>query len=155
MRITDVMFAASINCPTKCFLYFHHEAGGSPEFSQWQARIQADFETAALDRMCSAVPVRDIFLGTPLLSDLRSRRYRLVVGYEAVTPEIQSRLHILQVVEGTSGKREGYVPIRLVSREKLNATDRLRLAFDALAVSRDLAQCPTSVNLSTAETTGL
>jgi predicted RecB family nuclease len=92
--------------------------------------------------MCSAVPVRDIFLGTPLLSDLRSRRYRLVVGYEAVTPEIQSRLHILQVVEGTSGKREGYVPIRLVSREKLNATDRLRLAFDALAVSRDLAQVP-------------
>jgi predicted RecB family nuclease len=92
--------------------------------------------------MCSALPAADIFLGTPLLSDLRSPRNRLIVGYEAVTPEIQSRLHALQVVEGKSGKREGYVPIRLVSREKLNSSDRLRLAFDALAVSKDLALVP-------------
>jgi predicted RecB family nuclease len=142
MRITDVTFAASLNCPTKCFLYLHHEAGDNSEFSQWQARIQADFEAAALDRMRSDLPAEDIFLGTPLLSDLRSRRYRLVIGYEAVTPEIQSRLHALQLVEGKSGKREGYVPIRLVSREKLNASDRLCLAFDALAVSHDLTQVP-------------
>jgi predicted RecB family nuclease len=142
MRITAAAFAASLNCPTKCFLYLHNEAGGKPEFPQWQARIQADFETAALERMCSAIPARDIFLGTPPLSDIRSRRYELVVGHEAVTPEIQSRLHALQVVEGKSGKREGYAPIRFVAREKLNASDRLRLAFDALAVSHDLAQVP-------------
>ena len=44
MRITDVTFAASLNCPTKCFLCLHNEAGGNSEFSQWQARIEADFE---------------------------------------------------------------------------------------------------------------
>ena len=139
MRITDVTFAASLNCPTKCFLCLHNEAGGNSEFSQWQARIQADFESAALDRMCSALPAGDIFLGTPILSDLRSCRYKLVLGYEAMTPEIRSRLPALQRVEGKTGKREGYVPIRFVSREKLTASDRLRLAFDALAVARDLA----------------
>jgi predicted RecB family nuclease len=142
MRITDVAFAASLNCPTKCFLHLHHEAGDNTEFSQWQARIQAEFETAALHRMCSALPGEDIFLGTPLLPDLRSRRYRLVVGYDAATPEIQSRVHALHVIEGKSEKREEYIPIRLVSREKLNASDRLRLAFDALAVSHDLAHVP-------------
>jgi hypothetical protein len=102
MRITDVTFAASLNCSTKCFLCLHNETGGNSEFSQWHARIQADFETAALDRMCSALPVGDIFLGTPILSDLRSRRYRLVLGYEAVTPEIQSRLPALQRVRCVS-----------------------------------------------------
>jgi hypothetical protein len=55
MRITDVTFAASLNCPTKCFLCLHNETGGSSEFSQWEARIQGGFETAALDRMCSAL----------------------------------------------------------------------------------------------------
>ena len=69
MRITDVTFAASHNCPTKCFLCLHNETGGNSEFSEWQAHIQADFETAALDRMCSALPTEDIFLGTPILSD--------------------------------------------------------------------------------------
>jgi hypothetical protein len=117
MRITDVMFAASLDCPTKCLLYLHHEAGGNSEFSQWQARSQADFETLALDRMCSTLPVRDIFLGTPPLPNLRTCRYRLVVGYEAVTPDIQSRLHALQLVAGKPGRREEYVPIRLVFRE--------------------------------------
>jgi hypothetical protein len=140
MQITDRTFAASLNCPTKCFLHLHNEAGGNSEFSQWQAQIQAEFEAAALDRMRSALSAGDIFVGTPLLSDLRSRRYRLIVGYEAVTPEIQSRLHALQLVE--SGQREAYVPIRLVSREKLNASDRLCLAFDALAVSHDFTQVP-------------
>jgi len=142
VRITNSTFAAALNCLTKCFLYLHHEDGGNSEFSQWQARIEADFETAALKRMCSALPTGEIYLGTPLLSDLRSRRYGLVLGYEAVTPEIQSRLHALQLVKGKSGKREGYVPIRLVSRDKLNASDRLCLAFDAIATSRDLAQVP-------------
>jgi predicted RecB family nuclease len=142
MRITHATFAASLNCPTKCFLYVHNETGGNSEFSQGQARIQGDFETAALERMCSALPAGDIFLGSPILSDLRSRRYRLVLGYEAVTPEIQSRLPALQSVEGKDGKREKYVPIRLVSREKLNASDRLCLAFDALAMSQDLAHVP-------------
>jgi predicted RecB family nuclease len=142
MRITDVTFAASLNCPTKCFLCLHSETHGNSEFSQWQARIQADFETAALDRMCSTLPAGDIFLGTPALSDLRSCRYRLILGYEAVTPEVQSRLPALERVDGKAGKREGYVPIRLVSREKLNASDRLCLAFDALAVSQDLAHLP-------------
>ena len=142
MRITDVTFAASLDCQTKGFLCLHQEARGNSEFSQWRTSIQADFETAVLDRMCSALPAEDIFLGTPLLSDLRSRRYRFVVGYEAVTPEIRSRLHALQRVEGKAGNREAYVPIRLVCREKLAASDRLCLAFDALAVSQDLAHVP-------------
>jgi len=140
MRITDVMFAASLDCSTKCFLYLHHEAGGDSEFSRWQTRKQADFETSALDRMCSALPGGDIFWGTPPLPNLRTCGYRLVVGYEAVTPDIQSRLHALQLVEGKPGRREEYVPIRLVLREKLNASDRLRLAFDALTLSHGLAR---------------
>ena len=126
MRITAVMFAASLNCPTKCFLYLHHESGGNSEFSQWQVRIQAEFEAAALDRMRSDLPAGDIFWGTPLLSDLRSRRYRLVIGYEALTPEIQSRLHALQFAEGKPGKREGYVPIRLAFRAHRAEDPRLR-----------------------------
>jgi predicted RecB family nuclease len=140
MRITDITFAASLNCPTKCFLYLNNEANGNSEFSQWQSHIEAKYRAAALDRIRSALPAGGVFFGTPLLSDLRSRRYRLVVGYEAVTADIQSRLHALQLIE--SGQREVYIPIRLVSREKLNASDRLSLAFDALAVSHDLSQMP-------------
>ena len=142
MQITEVTFAASLNCPTKGLLYLHHAAGGNSEFSRWQERIQADFDAATLGRMCSDFPAEDVFEGTPPVSDLRSRRYSLVVKYEAVTPEAQSRLHALQLPEREPGKREGYIPIRLVCREKLKASDRLCLAFDALAVSHDLAHVP-------------
>ena len=142
MRITAEIFAAYLNCPTKCFLRLHNESVGYSEFSEYQARNQAEFEIAGLARMCSSFPANGVSVGNPPLPELRSCRDSLIVGYEAVALDIQSRLHALQRTEGKAGECDRYVPVRLVWREKLNALDRLHLAFDAVAISPDLGQVP-------------
>lgn len=150
MRITERAFAASLDCKTKCLLYLRNEPSSHhSEFVLWSASIQAQFEISAANRVCATLPAGRVFLGTPPLPDLRTRSnpYVLILGYEVATAEVQSQLHALTLTTGRGAGHQEYSPVRFIHRNKLNNSDRLRLAFDALAVSQDLGYVPATGKL--------
>ena len=150
MIIHDRAFNAWLQCKTKYLLYLKHESPrDDTEFVLWLANVQGHYESAAEDRICATVPTDRVFRGTPPYPELRtgSNPYGLVLGYEATTGELQSRLHALILTKGKSPGRQEYAPVRFVFRNKLQSSDRLRLAFDALAASADLGYVPTTGKL--------
>ena len=117
VTITDRAFTASLHCKTKYLLYLKNESPrDDTEFVLWLANVQGHYESAAADRICATVPTGRVFRGTPPYPELRtgSKPYGLVLGYEATTAELQSRLHALMLIKGKGPGRQEYAPVRFV-----------------------------------------
>jgi len=133
--ITDVIFAAFLNCKTKSYLNLSGGLESSSELSDWRREIQEDYR-----RRCQS-KCRSIFLEQPNISatssleDLKNANHQLVLGCTIETPQFRSQLDAVERVSRRSnGKNGGYIPIRFVPNEKLSMHDKLLLAFDALTL---------------------
>ena len=78
---------------------------------------------------------------SPALEDLKQAKWRLALNVLAGTEALESRIHALERVPSpTQGKAAQFVPIRFVPKDKLGREDKLRLGFDALALSATLGR---------------
>lgn len=141
--ITDVIFAAFLNCKTKSYLNLPGGLESSSELSDWRREIQEDYR-----RRCQS-KCRSIFLEQPNISatssleDLKNANHQLVLGCTIETPQFRSQLDAVERVSRRSnGKYGGYIPIRFVPNEKLSRHDKLLLAFDALTLGEALGNTP-------------
>ena len=135
MSITQEIFEAFLKCPTKSYLYSEGAVGIQSGFPEWKRHQQEEFKQLAWRRLRSAFRTDEWYEGTLPLKALEQRRYRLILGYEVILPEVHTRLHALEL---TPPVHHPYIPIRFVPSEKLATSDKLLLAFDALALSRDI-----------------
>src|SRR5437879_4779428 len=143
MPVTQEIFEAFVKCPTKSHLYSDGAAGTPSEFGEWQRRVQEEYKGTASARLRLSIPINEWYIGTPPVEDLEQRRYRLIFDYVVVVPELRARLHGLELAcSGIGVADHSYVPIRFVPTEKLEPSDRLLLAFDALALSQVFGKAP-------------
>jgi predicted RecB family nuclease len=133
MSITQEIFEAFLKCPTKSYLYSECAVGIQSESREWQRHQREEFKQTGWRRLRSALRTDQWYEGTLPLQAIEQRRYRFILDYKVAVPEVQTRLHALEL---TPPVHHTYIPIRFVPSEKLATSDKLLLAFDALALSR-------------------
>ena len=147
-QITQESFGAFLKCPTKSRLYTNGAQGIESEFGEWQRRTQERYNAAAAEQLRSSLQASEWCIGAPPAEQFNRRCYRLVFDYPVADTEIQARLHGLELHRSEDRvERYSYVPIRFVGNEKLAASDRLMLAFDAFAFSRATGKLPAAGKL--------
>ena len=110
------------------------------------AAAQERYNTAAAEQLRSSLQASEWCIGAPPAEQLNQRGYRLIFDYPVADPEIQARLHGLELHRSEAlVERHSSIPIRFVANEKLAPSDRLMLAFDALAFSRATGKLPRRV----------
>ena len=143
MSVTQEIFEAFVKCPTKSHLYSDGAMGTQSEFHEFRRRVQEEYKEAASQHLRSSLRANEWCIGTPPAEQLNQRRNRLILDYAVADPEIQARLHGLELDHSPARVgRHSYIPIRFVAKEKLGASDRLLLAFDAFALSRVIGKVP-------------
>ncbi len=142
--ITQESFEAFLKCPRKSHLVSDGAVGAQPDLHDWQRRLEQNFKVAASARLRSSLRPNEWYVGTPPGEGLHERRYRLVFDYTVAEPDVHARLHALEVdCSRDRARHHCYIPIRFVPKEKVTASDKLMLAFDAYALSRATGELPT------------
>lgn len=142
--ITQEHFEAFLRCPTKSQLLSEGSDSIESEFQEWQRRLLEDYKEAASARLRSSLQSSQWHVGTLPTERLKECRYRLVFDYAVAEPDVHARLHALELNCSRGRTRpNSYIPIRFVPSEKLTASDRLLLAFDAFAFARATGALPT------------
>jgi predicted RecB family nuclease len=135
--ITQEIFEAFLQCPRKSHLVSEGATDAQSDFAQWQGRSAENYIKTATARLRLALGPNECYLGTLPGEQLHERCYRLVFDYTVAETDVQARLHALELDRAHARARHhSYIPIRFVPREKLIASDRLLLAFDAFAFWR-------------------
>jgi predicted RecB family nuclease len=146
--ITDAVFAAYLQCEMKAFLLLDGAASTDPEIKNWQCRTEDAFKACALEWLCASVPASEISHGMPSLRALRQREHGLILNPVISASEFSAQLHALERRQvGRRGPDTAYCPIRFLHSEKLISSDRLLVAFDALALSRVTGKMPSTARV--------
>jgi hypothetical protein len=132
MPITEETFAAFLRCESKSYLNLNGTVGVASEFSQSRDHLREEYKQTCREQLCSALRDGQWNAGTPALQFLEDRRYRLILDYAVILPEIHARLDALeQSCTASRGLNRPYIPIRFVPSDKVSMYDKLLLAFDA------------------------
>ncbi len=142
MQITEKTFEAFLKCKTKAYLYFRGAVGVQSQFSDWHLRLRERFEQTGWKQLSSNAKGDRSYVETAPRQVVEEHRNRSILDYRAVLPEIHSSLHTLELIRSASNTLCPYLPIRFVPSEKLKTSDRLLLAFDALALSQIVGKTP-------------
>jgi hypothetical protein len=139
MVVTQEIFEAFLQCPTKSYLSSHPDDGPEPAPGQARQRWEEFFRQSGLFRLRAAVSDHEVYTGTPTTEAIKQQQYRMILGYTVLTTELRAHLHGLELVHLTGAKNRSvrqYVPIRFLSAERISTADKFLLAFDALAFSQ-------------------
>ena len=143
MPITEETFAAFLRCETKSYLNLNGTVGVASEFSQSRDHLREEYKQTCREQLCSALRDGQWNAGTPALQSLEDRRYRLILDYAVILPEIQARLDGLERIRAASHKFDcPYIPLRFVPSEKVSTHDKVLLAFEAFAFSQICGKTP-------------
>jgi predicted RecB family nuclease len=135
MVITQQIFEAFLKCPTKSQL----SRDGSvivENSAAWPQELEQIFIRNGWSRLCASIPADQVIIGASAAEAIRQRRSGLVVDCTLQTSDLGARLHGLEIIGAPANAQTRYVPIRFLSNEKVSATDKLLLAFDAFVLSQ-------------------
>jgi hypothetical protein len=131
--ITDVIFAAYLNCETKAHLIAIDTPLPPHQIHDWQLGLAADYKIECRTRLLSANRGHLSYDGTPSVGDLLRRTYEFVLNCTIGDDTLQARIDVLQL--SLAGSTQGtYIPILIVPHGVVTHADKLLLAFDALAL---------------------
>jgi predicted RecB family nuclease len=143
MVITQEIFQAFLQCPTKSYLSSHAGAGAETALARARQQWEELFRHAGSSTVRTRVPDNQVYVGTPATEAIRQQQYRVILGCTLQTSDLRAHADCLELVQslGTKG-RSTYVPIRFVSPERISTTDKLLLAFDAFVFSQTCSIAP-------------
>ena len=140
MPITEEIVEAVLKCDTKAYLKLNALPSFPFEFSGWQDSLKERYRQECNELLRSAF---QWYAGTPDLHLLKSCRHELILGYMVALPEIHTRMDALLLSRQRSPVTScPYIPIRFVPSERVSMSDKLLLAFDAVALSKVYGKVP-------------
>ncbi len=135
-QVSSSILYAFLKCETKAYLLFQGAAGTISEIEEMRRASASRFTKSASEHLRLQVPKQEQCVGVPSYSAIKQGLYRLVSNPEISFPLGCSQIHSVERVQVPSGRLAAiYRPIRFSQNEKLTETDKLLLAFDALATS--------------------
>ena len=141
--ISGETFEAFLQCETKSNLHFRGAIGVDLEFTNWERSRRDKYKESGLCWLRSDLQEHELYVGTPPFQALKQKRWRVILDYFAESVDISARVDALELSPSAEHlKRSYYRPVRFVPNEKLTFSDRLQLAFDALAISQITGKVP-------------
>src|SRR3954447_26082323 len=135
--ITAEVFARFIRCELEAYLHSRETLGADREFADWRYRSRDRYKQAALTVLQSRYSDNEIHVGMPVAAALKQRRWRLIIDGIAATPMLRACVDAAELARSAkNGHTSYYRPIRFAPADKVGKSDKLLLAFDALALSR-------------------
>jgi predicted RecB family nuclease len=141
MKITSDLFHAYLKCSTKCWLRATNEPATENDYPKWVKAQDRSYRAAEVARLVAASPTNEI-AHSPDLKDVNTTLSRLATNLmtdaQLDSNLLESDLHAVQLVPAKNPVH--VIPIRFIFTNKLDKTDRLLLAFDALTLSQSLGR---------------
>lgn len=120
----------------------------SSDVQDWQATLANDFKRSASKRLQSTLRDGEYSVETPSFESLRGGVYRVLFDPLICTRGINAQLHALQrLPHSRHAPTLIYTPLRFVRSEKLKTSDKLLIAFDAIAISRLTGNSPRAAKI--------
>jgi Transposase IS66 family len=145
MTITQNIFEAFLQCPTKAYLIAHDSAAQhtSPE----PCRVNELYRREGLARLCAELPADQTHFGVLTPEALTQRSHQLICECSLVVGHLETRLQGLRSPHRGKHKHDGgHVPIRFILSEKVSTADKRILAFDAVVFSQVARETPSDVH---------
>ena len=100
-------------------------------------RSRDRYKQAALAVLRSRYSDDEIHVGMPAAAALKQRRWRLIIDGIVETPMLRACVDAAELARSAQERSSSYYrPIRFTPADKVGKSDKLLLAFDALALSR-------------------
>jgi hypothetical protein len=139
--ITDHLFKAFIECPTKCYLWAHGEnCSGNPN-AEWARNRHESYCNEELKRLKDAGVQDKLNLAAADEGNPRNSRWHFATNLIVSSQNLESTIHAVQRIPShCPGKPSGLIPIRFILANKLTRDHKLILAFDAMVLSEALGR---------------
>lgn len=135
MVITQEIFEAFLQCPTKSYLSCDASSSADTSFVRLQ-ELEQTFIGDGWSRLRASIPADEMLIGTAVMKAIKQQLHGVIIDCPILTGDLGARLHGLELVRARGVHRCRCIPFRFVSNEKLSTTDALLLAFDALVLSK-------------------
>jgi len=148
MKITSSVFEAYLKCPTKCWLRAADEPASGNTYAEWVKAENVSYRTTETARLVATLPPDEVAL-SPNVENVKAATWRFATSLAVQTQfdccAMESELHLVErMPAGGRGKQVQFIPIRFAFANKLDKSDKLLLAFDAVAFSKTL-RCETTL----------
>ena len=141
MTITDQLFEAFLQCPTKCFLRAKGEAPTGNVYSDWVRGQSESYRSAGATRLVERLSA--IKPPSELLDPANAiaANWRCAVDVRARSQNLESHIHAVErIPPQLGGPSAQLVPMRFVRANRPNNVDKLMLAFDAYVLSETMGR---------------
>jgi predicted RecB family nuclease len=119
----------------------HGEDGTGNLYADWVRTETESYKNTGLAHLSQGFARDEIAIGLTGEIDAKTAKWRLAVDFTAQLLRIDTRIHAVERIPSLGrGKSAVFIPIRFIFRNKLNADDKLLLAFDAFALSSVLGR---------------
>jgi predicted RecB family nuclease len=136
MTITADIVEAFLKCPTKCYLRSLGEVGTENAYANWARAQNESYHNDGIKRLTAEAAPGECIIGSIDTTNLKTAKWRLATDYVARVQNLESCLHAVERFPSERrGKPAQFIPIRFFFTKKLNRSDKLLLAFDALVLS--------------------
>jgi predicted RecB family nuclease len=132
--ITDKTFLSFLNCRRKAFLQAAGIPGQQPDIERVQLDHDALYRRRALEALLGACQPADVVVDPTSWAAL-SGVPRVIVHVTVGDYDLQAQLHAAEQIESQGGRGAAtYAPVLFVRTNHLSHSDKLLLAFQALAL---------------------
>jgi predicted RecB family nuclease len=133
--ITDRTFRSFLNCRRKAFLQIAGSPGEQPDIERVQLDLDTIYRRRALGAFLGACRPSDVVYD-PTSWAAVSGAPRVIVNVTVGDHDLQAQLHAAEQIESHDGRRVPiYAPVLFVHTNRLTRSDKLLLAFQALALA--------------------
>jgi predicted RecB family nuclease len=133
--ITDRTFLSFLNCRRKAFLQTAGSPGEQPDIERVQLDLDALYRRRALEAFLGACQPSDV-VRDPTSWAAVNGAPRVIVNVTVGDHDLQAQLHAAEQIEGQGGRgAANYAPVLFVRTNQLARSDKLLLAFQALALA--------------------
>ncbi len=136
MVITQEIFEAFLQCPTKSYLSSHADVEAETEIGRGRQQWEELFRHTGSSSVRIPVPDNQAYVGTNAGEAIRQQQCCVMPDRTLQASDLSAHVRGLELVRSARTNNLGtYVPIRFVSAERISTADRLLLAFDASVFS--------------------
>jgi len=131
MVVTQELFAAYLNCPTKAYLMRSAIPTEQTKFGRWKADIQNKLRQQGVEllRKQSRLEIKE----SPTADDLSAKRSALYVNCSIGFEELRSLIDAVEKIE-LRGRKSQLLPCRCQLDKRAERHEKLLLAYDALCL---------------------
>jgi predicted RecB family nuclease len=134
--ITDQSFLSFLNCPRKAYLQTASCPSERPDIEKVEAELDVLYRRRALETFLSPFRPDEVVVDPPSWAAIHLDEPRVIVNVAVASVDLQAQLHAAEQVKSRGRRRAAiYAPVLFQRANRVARSDKLLLAFQALALA--------------------